>query len=233
MKNALLAVILCFCFSLSLVSAQETTATIQELKGTVEVKASGTADWTAARQGMRLAKAASISTGIKSTAVIALGNSIITVRPLTRLSLEELTRNQDAEKVDIYIQSGRIRTEVSPPSGGKIDFTVRSPMATASVRGTTFDFDGENLSVTSGRVNLSGSDGVPTVVRAGESSYVSGRFGRAVNTARVTITRPAAASPAPAGTDSTTVSGPPVGTSPPPTNGSLGIGLDWYRPNGK
>ncbi|MFP3042639.1 FecR domain-containing protein [Treponema primitia] len=229
MKNTTLAVILSFCFSSSLVSAQETTAIIRELMGTVEVKASGTADWTAARQGMPLVKAASISTGIKSTAVIALGNSIITVRPLTRLSLEELTRNQDTEKVEIYIHSGRIRTEVTPPSGGKTDFTVRSPVATASVRGTSFDFDGENLSVASGRVNLSGSDGVPAVVRAGESSYISGRFGWALNAAEVTIAR--LAPPAPVGPAGALVFGAPAGTGPRPMNNSLGISLDWYRPN--
>jgi hypothetical protein len=189
MKKYGLALLLCFGFAAVFVSAQEPQAILRELSGAVEVKTPGAANWTAATKGMRLEKSASISTGIRSAAVIALGNSVITVRPLTRLSLEELILRENTEQVDVYVRSGRVRSDVAPPSDGKVQFTVHSPSATASVRGTGFDFDGQNISVTSGTVSLSGRDGVSAPVRAGESSYVSARSGAAQNAALVTAGR--------------------------------------------
>jgi hypothetical protein len=124
---------------------------------------------------MTIEKTARISTGFKSSAVIALGNSTITVRPLTRLTLEEIARLQDTEEAGLYLGTGRVRAEVAPPSGGKIDFTVRSPMATASVRGTTFDFDTVNLRVLEGRIRYTTPSGSLALVRGGERSTVNER----------------------------------------------------------
>ncbi|MDR1904517.1 MAG: FecR family protein [Treponema sp.] len=115
------------------------SAFFRELSGTVETRASGSAVWVKAAKGYPIGKDTIISTGFKSTAVIAVGNSTLTVRPLTRLSLEAIIQNQDGEQVSLYLQTGRVRAEVKPPSRGNIDFTVRGPSITASVRGTGFD----------------------------------------------------------------------------------------------
>lgn len=160
------------------VVAQETgEAFIREFTGTVEVRALGSA-WTPAETGQRISGDTEISTGFKSTALIVLGNSTLTVRPLTRLSLEELQNRLGNEEVHLYLQSGRVRAEVTPPRGGKIDFTVRSPSVTASVRGTSFDFDGVNLWVDEGVVRFTGSDGLAVYVRAGHSSISDPETGR-------------------------------------------------------
>jgi hypothetical protein len=111
-----------------------------------------------------------ISTGFRSTALIALENSTLTVRPLTRLSLEELQNIQGNETVGINLHTGRVRAEVSPPAAGKTTFTIRSPTATASVRGTAFDFDGMNLSVDEGQVHVAGKDGIGVYVGEGHES---------------------------------------------------------------
>jgi hypothetical protein len=62
---------------------------------------------------------------------------------------------------------------VPKQAGQTIDFKVRSPTATASVRGTSFEFDGVNLIVDRGSVQLR----TPTMqfryVSAGQYSYVS------------------------------------------------------------
>jgi hypothetical protein len=157
--------------------AQE--AIIRDMTGTVELKAPGSAVWTPAAPGAVLARNTAISTGFKSTAVLLVGNSTLTVRPLTRLTLEELTRSQGDEQVSLHIQTGRIRAEVTPPAGGKINFAVRSPSATASVRGTTFDFDTINLDVDNGTVQYSGVDGRSVMVYAGGSSTIDSVSGRA------------------------------------------------------
>jgi hypothetical protein len=128
-----------------------------------------------------------ISTGFKSTALIALGNSTLLVRALTRLSLEEIQNIEGDESVSLYLQTGRVRANVNPPAGGKTDFTVRSPVATASVRGTSFEFNGENLSVDEGRVHVTGKDGSAVYVGAGHTVFSNPETGRtmgAIDTAK-------------------------------------------------
>jgi ferric-dicitrate binding protein FerR (iron transport regulator) len=114
--------------------------------------------------------------------LIGLGNSVVTVQPLTRLSLEQIQEAADAERVDLYLQTGRIRADVTPPSGGRVDFTVRSPSVTASVRGTSFEFDGQRLSVDEGRVHVSGGDGTGVYVGAGHAVVNNDETGRTATT---------------------------------------------------
>jgi hypothetical protein len=169
--------------------AQE--AVIREMSGTVEIKAPGSNAWVPAAPGQRLERETLISTGFKSTALLALGNSTLTVRPLTRLSLEELSESQGAERTAVFLRTGRVRAEVTPPAGRRTEFSVRSPSATASVRGTAFDFDGVNLRVSSGTVSFSGSgsnsslsaraETKPVLVSAGSDSYVDESSGTAVS----------------------------------------------------
>ncbi|MDR0402943.1 MAG: FecR family protein [Treponema sp.] len=151
--------------------AQE-TAFFREISGTVEVKAPGSAVWTNAAKGDRVEKNTLVSTGFRSTAVLVLGDSLITLRPVTRLSLEEIIRDQNTEQVNLYLHTGRVRAEVKPPAGGRTDFTVRSPNATASVRGTSFEFDTERLRVDEGRVQYFLTGGRNVSVAAGGMSYV-------------------------------------------------------------
>jgi hypothetical protein len=179
MKKTLLFMAL-VCGLSAVLTAQ--TATIREISGKVEIKSPG-ADWVPAVQGQPLEKDALISTGLKSTALIALGNSVLTVRPLTRLTLEELqeTRAEGQagnEQVRLSLQTGRIRAEVAPPAGGKTSFTVRSPSATASVRGTAFEFDGKKLFVREGKVRLSGGDGIAVYVSAGHQVAADNSTGK-------------------------------------------------------
>jgi hypothetical protein len=86
--------------------------------------------------------------------------------------LEEIVRNQNEEQVNLYLHTGRVRADVKPPVGGKTDFIVRSPVATASVRGTSFEFDTERLWVDEGRVQYSLTSGRNVSVTAGGMSYV-------------------------------------------------------------
>jgi hypothetical protein len=151
---------------------QKPGAVLRELTGRVEVMIPGSAEWVPAGAGMRIEQETLVSTGFKSTAVLVLGDSTMVIQPLTRLSLEELIERQGNEQVKVYLRTGRVRTEVRPPSGGKTDFTVRSPVATASVRGTVFDFDTVNLKVAEGRVEFAGVTGSLALVREGETSSV-------------------------------------------------------------
>jgi ferric-dicitrate binding protein FerR (iron transport regulator) len=216
--------------------AQETTAqrtgepqaTIREISGTVEIKAPGAADWAPASRGQVVEQRALISTGFKSSVLLAIGNSTLSVQPLTRLSLEELVLAGNSEKVDVNLRAGRVRANVRPPAGGTTGFTVRSPTATASVRGTVFEFNGTELRVDEGRVHLSSSTSGGGGGGGGNGAYVGvghvGRMdtetGRAAGAAETA--REALAPAMPAGADSA-----PEAPAAVPTAGDINAGFDW------
>jgi hypothetical protein len=173
-----------FCWFLILAGgclfAQNGQARFIELTGNVEIKAGGGADWVPATLGGEIGRDTVVSTGFKSTARISVGNSILTIRPLTRLTLAELVQRGNKEEVILYLAAGRIRAEVSPPLGGKTDFTVRSPSITASVRGTVFEFNTRRIEVENGRVFFAGPNGQAVYVDGGEKSYVDETRSRVV-----------------------------------------------------
>jgi hypothetical protein len=205
------------------VYGQSAGAVIREVRGEVEIKAPGSSVWTAAAAGQALEEETLISTGFKSTALIGIGTSALLVRPLTRLSLGSIRRAADTEQVDIRLRAGRVRAEVKPPAAGvDINFAVRSPMVTASVRGTIFEFDAVNLAVEEGVVHFSGADKSAVYVGAGQSSSpdpVSGKTAAAVETAA------AQALPPPAGV-AEAVSVPAVIPGPVP-QAPVRVGIQW------
>jgi hypothetical protein len=152
-----------------------------EIQGTVEVQAAGSEGWSAAVRGGSIAPGTIISTGFKSSALIAVGSSKIQIRPVTRLTLEELIQSAGSDGVKLFIRTGRIRADVDPPAEGKVEFTVRSPTATASVRGTSFEFDTVNIRVDSGLVQYAAARGQTVYVAQGETAYVDDTDRRVVS----------------------------------------------------
>jgi len=148
-------------------------AFIEQLTGTVEIKQARDNAFKAAKQGDKLSKDTVISTGFKSFAVIKIGSTTMTIRPLSTLSLTDLQKEEGAETLNVNLQAGRVRVDVKPPAGTKAATTLTSPSSTASVRGTSFEFDSHNLYVREGAVNYAGSNGQNITVKAGESSRVA------------------------------------------------------------
>ena len=141
---------------------------IRQLSGTVELMHPGAANFVAAAIGDEVTQDTVISTGFRSNALIAVGNStLITVRPLTRLTLTEISSAAGMETLNANLQAGRVRVDVTPPAGTRASMTVSSPSATASVRGTTLFFDGKNIGVTGGLVEFQGDRGTPVLVGHG------------------------------------------------------------------
>jgi hypothetical protein len=148
-------------------------ATVKSFTGKVEIQPSGGA-WQAAKVGMKLDKGAFISTGFSSTAVLDIGNSVLTVSALTRMQLAELVARQDSVSTELYLRVGKVRAEVKAVEGVRQDFIVRSPQSTAAVRGTEFEFDGLTVTVVNGVVTFFNTIGQSRGVSAGEESFVSG-----------------------------------------------------------
>jgi len=147
-------------------------AFIDQLTGTVEIKQPKETSFKTANKGDKLFQDTVISTSFKSYAIVKIGSTLITVRPLTALTLAEIQKVEETETLNVNLQTGRVRVEVKPPAGTKAIMKVSSPTSTASVRGTSFEFDTNNLYVREGTVSFSGSNGQNVLVSAGGSSQV-------------------------------------------------------------
>jgi hypothetical protein len=175
-KKFFLSLLFIICY---LLSANAQQASIQEITGSVELKKAGAAAWEAAQKGQTIAANTIVSTGFKSYALIKLGNSTLTVRPLTRLTLTEISATAGTETINVGLQAGRLRADLKPPSGANGAYHVQTPPATASVRGTVFEIDTFRLWVIEGAVEYAPKSGAPMWIHAGRHSYVSERSGRA------------------------------------------------------
>jgi hypothetical protein len=192
---------------------------IRELTGDVELKRAGEASFTAASAGDSVARDTIISTGFRSTAIVVIGSAVITVRPLTRLSLAEIQSAENTENIDVNLQTGRIRVDVKSPAGTRTSMNVQSPSATASVRGTSFWKNSDGVEGIEGKVLVRGTSG-PGVILTGKNATSTRKDGRSSDPA-ATITQtiyPAS----PQGTfENTSYS------SPANETGNININVDW------
>ena len=172
-KTTMLVIALCAVQLFCTVLVFGQNGVIKELTGTVELKRAGQSAFVAARAGDAVAQDTVVSTGFKSTALIAVGSTVITVRPLTRLSLAEISASAGSETVNVSLQTGRVRVDVDPPAGTRANTSVRGPNATASVRGTSFEFDTREVKVEKGTVAFQGNKGTVTLVNAGSTSIIT------------------------------------------------------------
>jgi hypothetical protein len=143
-------------------------ATMLEIAGKVEVKAPN-AGWGPAWVGMTIAQGSMIGTGFNSKAVIQLDASTLYVKQLTRLTLEEIARQQGVVKTNVFIRAGSLEADVKTGEGYTHDFKVRSPVATAAVRGTKIKYHGSKLFVRDGKAMLFNLLGQPTMVFNGNT----------------------------------------------------------------
>jgi hypothetical protein len=146
----IISVLFIFLMIISFASAME--GTVVSTIGKVEIQ-KGTA-WVPLAKGDKVSGGSIISTGFKSEAVLKLGESTVQVKPLSRLTLEQLADLNGNHKASVYLDVGSVTADVKAAKDKKVGFTVKSPVATASVRGTKFRFSGEKLHVFRGKVGI-------------------------------------------------------------------------------
>jgi hypothetical protein len=156
----------------ALVGAQ-TQAKVRSFTGKVEISSAQQA-WVPVKVGMSLGMGTTISTGFNSTAVLDLGPSVLMVKALTRLRLNELVAREGTVKTDLFLQVGKISAEVKRAEGLTQDFKVKSPVSTAAVRGTGFDYDGYELYVYEGTVTYTNLTGQSRSYSPGEQGSTDG-----------------------------------------------------------
>ena len=135
--------------SASLLFAAEFSAEVVSVSGKAEVLVDST--WKSIAAGDSLKSGDMIQTGFKSSVVLKVKNSTVNVSPLTRMTVEQLSDNPEKDNVRLFVKA-----DVKKTDARKVGFTVRTPVATASVRGTEFSvqnkFNSTDVNTTRGSV---------------------------------------------------------------------------------
>lgn len=119
--------------------AADFTAQVVSVSGKAEVLNGNT--WKALSSGDTLKSGDTIQTGFRSSAVLKIKGSTVNVAALTRMTVEQLSENPEKDNVRVFVKTGGVTSDVQKTSGKKVGFTVRTPVATASVRGTEFSVE--------------------------------------------------------------------------------------------
>lgn len=142
-----------FCASCFLFAAGF-SAQVVSFSGKAEVLSDG--NWKPLSVGYNLASGDVVQTGFKSSLTLKIKDSTVTVEPLTRMTVEKLSENSEKDNVRLFVDAGGVSSSVKKSGNKKVGFTVRTPVATASVRGTEFsvqnNFDSAKVETKSGSV---------------------------------------------------------------------------------
>ena len=130
---------------------------VGDVSGQVEMMKPGSASWEAVTTGESLPRNTTISTGFNSRVQLKVNEaSEVDLKPMTRLKIEEAVAQAGGDQnTRLFMGTGRIRASVKRNEGSSHMFQVRTPVATAAVRGTGFTLSPANLDVTEGTVRFS------------------------------------------------------------------------------
>ena len=120
-------------------SALALEATVISTSGKVEIQRGNS--WAPLNKGDVVYGGAVISTGFKSSAELNIQGSKVQLGPLTRITIEKLVSTSTKNESSIYLDSGKIDATVNKADGKRTGFKVSTPVATASVRGTSFSIN--------------------------------------------------------------------------------------------
>jgi hypothetical protein len=157
-----LILIFVFCFSLN------AAITLKTYKGLVQLKMRGQTTWQKPEIGMEIPRGTLISTGFHSNAAIQIENSLVEVKQLTQISVDDLAKTKQRIKSDLYLSFGKVKAKVTKLPTTKTEFKIRSAICTASVRGTEFDFGNNILKVIDGTVQLTSVHGFEALLQGNE-----------------------------------------------------------------
>lgn len=138
MKKRFVKIGLFFIFSIFHISLFAESATITFVKGKVEVQ--NGSSWSAVTVGQELPEASVVSTGFNSEVRFQYNGTVMALGPLTRVTLEKMANTETKEIVNVFLNTGAVRTKVTHPTNKRVSQTVRNPISVASVRGTDYMF---------------------------------------------------------------------------------------------
>lgn len=116
--------------------ASSNTLEVVKVVEDVEVKLPG-GDWTTPEVGQQLGEGGQISTGPDSELHLLFPDqSVMIVKPMTEVLVNTLLKQGNAYKAQVLLKIGEVSAQVNPRKVVSSDFSVATPVATASVRGT-------------------------------------------------------------------------------------------------
>ncbi|MBQ7904757.1 MAG: FecR domain-containing protein [Spirochaetaceae bacterium] len=115
--------------------ASNEVAIVNSVVGKVEIQLND--NWVQVKNGDILTPGTVISTGFRSSAVLYIGKSLIEVRALTRLTIEEIVEQNQNYNTTMFLDAGNIKADIKKSDNKRVGFKVRTSVATASVRGTS------------------------------------------------------------------------------------------------
>ena len=136
MKTTIKKLFLCLTLILftTLCFAQSRNIQVVSAVGKVEKQQDGL--WVPVQVGEVLSKGTLISTGFRSSATLKFEGSVISVSALSRLTIAELLENENSRDTSVFLDAGKIKADIKTSDNKRVSFTVRTPIATASVKGT-------------------------------------------------------------------------------------------------
>jgi len=154
MKTNVKKIILTGAISLLLAAAASADSVeVISTKGKVEVNRNDS--WVPIKAGDKVSESEVISTGFQSEAKVKYKDSIMQLGAMSRITLSKLASGETKDVVDVYLNTGAVRSKVNHSDDKKVSYTVRNPVAVASVRGTDFiSFDDGSIVCYSGAVVL-------------------------------------------------------------------------------
>lgn len=112
------------------------SAKVTYIKGKVEVFRNE--KWQQLKVGDFLQEKDIVSTGFQSEMKITYKDSVMKLGALTRITFEELSTSDSKETVSVFLNTGAVRSKVNHSSGKRVAYSVKTPVAVASVRGTEY-----------------------------------------------------------------------------------------------
>jgi hypothetical protein len=158
------------------------TATVTVMTGDVSYREDPGEEWKDAVKGQKLRAGSEIHTGPDSEVTITFSDgSFVLVRQLTETAVGDLSAPVDRPKVRMLLKMGEIAAKVNHVVAQEADFAIRTPTATASVRGTVFvvNYDPEEdqsyVTVQESQVLVTPENTslAPLVLAAGQRVWVS------------------------------------------------------------
>jgi hypothetical protein len=145
------------------VSAQNVTARLTGVSGDVSVRPSG-GSFADASDGESLQAADDIATGPDGRATLTFSDgTTVTLEASTQCNIASLARQRGDVRVRVNLKIGQVEAKISKSETATPSFSVRTPNATASVRGTEFKQisyyppRGTEVELITGRVQVSSS----------------------------------------------------------------------------
>ena len=131
-------------YAMNLTALSTRRATVESLRGTVEVKKAGTDKWIPATKGMVLSEGDIVQTKTGSKVVIKLDDgSVNQLTSLSTLTIEKLDRSLRGKNTGMDVEVGKSWNKVKKLNVERDKFNVGTPTAVAGVRGTYFSTEVE------------------------------------------------------------------------------------------